>query len=51
MVTQAVEATHAVMDALEYVGLLCIEFFVTRDGRVLVNEIAPRPHNSGHPDV
>ena len=48
LVTQAVEATHAVMDALEYVGLLCIEFFVTRDGRVLVNEIAPRPHNSGH---
>jgi len=45
---QAIEATHAVMDALEYVGLLCIEFFVTRDGRVLVNEIAPRPHNSGH---
>jgi 5-(carboxyamino)imidazole ribonucleotide synthase len=45
---QAVDATHAVMDALEYVGLLCIEFFVTRDGRVLVNEIAPRPHNSGH---
>jgi 5-(carboxyamino)imidazole ribonucleotide synthase len=44
----AIEATHAVMDALEYVGLLCIEFFVTRDGRVLVNEIAPRPHNSGH---
>lgn len=48
LVTQAVEATHAVMDALDYVGLLCIEFFVTRDGRVLVNEIAPRPHNSGH---
>jgi 5-(carboxyamino)imidazole ribonucleotide synthase len=48
MVTQAVDATHAVMDALEYVGVLCIEFFVTRDGRVLVNEIAPRPHNSGH---
>jgi 5-(carboxyamino)imidazole ribonucleotide synthase len=45
---QATEATHTVMDALEYVGLLCIEFFVTRDGRVLVNEIAPRPHNSGH---
>jgi 5-(carboxyamino)imidazole ribonucleotide synthase len=45
---QAVDATHAVMDALEYVGLLCIEFFVTRDDRVLVNEIAPRPHNSGH---
>jgi 5-(carboxyamino)imidazole ribonucleotide synthase len=36
------------MDALEYVGLLCIEFFVTRTGQLLVNEMAPRPHNSGH---
>ncbi len=45
---EAVEAIRAVMNAFEYVGLLCIEFFVTRDGRLLVNEIAPRPHNSGH---
>jgi 5-(carboxyamino)imidazole ribonucleotide synthase len=30
------------------VGLLCVEFFVARDGRLMVNEIAPRPHNSGH---
>src|SRR6185295_11381357 len=29
-------------------GLLCVEFFVTRDGRLLINELAPRPHNSGH---
>ena len=36
------------MDALDFVGILCIEFFVTRDGRLLVNELAPRPHNSGH---
>src|SRR5262245_11504497 len=42
------EAVHAVMDALDYVGLLCIEFFVTKQGQLLVNEIAPRPHNSGH---
>ncbi len=34
--------------ALDLVGLLAVEMFVTRDGRVLVNEIAPRPHNSGH---
>jgi 5-(carboxyamino)imidazole ribonucleotide synthase len=40
--------THRVMDALDYVGVLCIEFFVTADGRLLVNELAPRPHNSGH---
>jgi 5-(carboxyamino)imidazole ribonucleotide synthase len=36
------------MDALSYVGLLCVEFFVTRGGRLMVNELAPRPHNSGH---
>jgi 5-(carboxyamino)imidazole ribonucleotide synthase len=36
------------MDALDYVGVPCIEFFIARDGRLLVNELAPRPHNSGH---
>ena len=41
-------ATRAVLDALAYVGVLCIEFFLASDGRVLVNEMAPRPHNSGH---
>ena len=35
-------------ERLEYVGVLCVEMFVTTDGRLLVNEIAPRPHNSGH---
>ena len=44
----AVDITHRVMDALDFVGVLCIEFFITRDGRLLVNELAPRPHNSGH---
>ena len=44
----ALAATRAVMDALEYIGILCIEFFVTRDGELLINELAPRPHNSGH---
>jgi 5-(carboxyamino)imidazole ribonucleotide synthase len=34
--------------ALDYHGVLCVEMFVTRDGALLVNEIAPRPHNSGH---
>jgi 5-(carboxyamino)imidazole ribonucleotide synthase len=34
--------------ALDVVGLLAVEMFVTRDGRLLVNELAPRPHNSGH---
>jgi 5-(carboxyamino)imidazole ribonucleotide synthase len=36
------------MEALDYIGILCIEFFVARDGRLLINELAPRPHNSGH---
>jgi 5-(carboxyamino)imidazole ribonucleotide synthase len=45
---EAVEVTRAVMEALDYIGILCIEFFVARDGRLLINELAPRPHNSGH---
>ena len=45
---EAIEITRHVMEGLAYIGLLCIEFFVTRDGRLLVNELAPRPHNSGH---
>jgi 5-(carboxyamino)imidazole ribonucleotide synthase len=42
------ELAAAVLEKLDVVGVACVEFFVTRDGRVLVNEIAPRPHNSGH---
>ena len=42
------ETAAAVLERLGVVGVACVEFFVTRDGRVLVNEIAPRPHNSGH---
>jgi 5-(carboxyamino)imidazole ribonucleotide synthase len=38
----------AVATALDYRGVLCVELFVTREGALLVNEIAPRPHNSGH---
>ena len=41
-------AALTVATALNYVGVLCVEFFVLRDGRLLTNEIAPRPHNSGH---
>lgn len=44
----AVDVTRAVLEALEYVGVLCVEFFVAHDGRLLINEVAPRPHNSGH---
>jgi 5-(carboxyamino)imidazole ribonucleotide synthase len=42
------EIARTILDALSYVGVLCIELFHTSDGRLLVNEIAPRPHNSGH---
>ena len=41
-------AAATVAQGLDYVGVLCVEFFVLRDGRLLANEIAPRPHNSGH---
>jgi 5-(carboxyamino)imidazole ribonucleotide synthase len=37
-----------VAQQLELIGVLAVEMFVTRDGQVLVNELAPRPHNSGH---
>ena len=47
-VSDAVAITQAIMEELAYVGVLCVEFFLTADGRVLVNEVAPRPHNSGH---
>jgi 5-(carboxyamino)imidazole ribonucleotide synthase len=45
---QAIEVTRAVMEALDFIGVLCVEFFVTRAGVLLINELAPRPHNSGH---
>ncbi|WP_133794106.1 5-(carboxyamino)imidazole ribonucleotide synthase [Prosthecobacter fusiformis] len=45
---QALELWEAVATGLEYVGTMAVELFVTAEGRVLVNEVAPRPHNSGH---
>jgi 5-(carboxyamino)imidazole ribonucleotide synthase len=45
---QAVEIARDVLDAMDVVGVLCVEFFLTADDRLLVNELAPRPHNSGH---
>src|SRR5574337_588474 len=44
----AVDATRAIAAAMDYVGVLCVEFFVLADGSLVANEIAPRPHNSGH---
>jgi 5-(carboxyamino)imidazole ribonucleotide synthase len=45
---EAVEIARAVLEKLDVVGVLCTEFFLTRDHRLLINELAPRPHNSGH---
>jgi len=44
----AVEAASTIAHTLDYVGVLCVEFFLLADGQLIVNEIAPRPHNSGH---
>jgi 5-(carboxyamino)imidazole ribonucleotide synthase len=45
---RAAEITRTILEELQYVGVLCVEFFLSTDGELLVNEIAPRPHNSGH---
>jgi 5-(carboxyamino)imidazole ribonucleotide synthase len=45
---EAAVTAARILESLGVVGVACVEFFVTRDGRVLVNEIAPRTHNSGH---
>ena len=45
---EASEMARSILEALDVVGVLCVEFFLTRDGKLLVNELAPRPHNSGH---
>lgn len=45
---KAVAITKAIMDALDYIGVIGVEFFVLESGKLIVNEIAPRVHNSGH---
>lgn len=45
---EAKAIAHKIADALNLVGLLAVEFFVTKEGVLLLNELAPRPHNSGH---
>ncbi len=45
---EAVEIAREILTKLEVVGVLCVEFFLTKDEKLLVNELAPRPHNSGH---
>ncbi len=45
---EAIAITRGILEQLDVTGVLCVEFFLARDGRLLVNELAPRPHNSGH---
>ena len=45
---RAAEIGRTILEELQYVGVLCVEFFVSTEGELLVNELAPRPHNSGH---
>ncbi len=45
---EAIEIARHVLETLDVVGVMCVEFFLTREGKLLINELAPRPHNSGH---
>jgi 5-(carboxyamino)imidazole ribonucleotide synthase len=45
---RAIAAAKSIANELHYVGVLCVEFFVLEDSSLIVNEMAPRPHNSGH---
>jgi 5-(carboxyamino)imidazole ribonucleotide synthase len=47
-VKRAIDAAISVANELQYVGVLCVELFLLHDDSLVVNEIAPRPHNSGH---
>src|SRR5262249_15310246 len=46
--SEAIAITRGILEQLNVTGVLCVEFFMTRDHKLLVNELAPRPHNSGH---
>jgi len=48
MAKDAIAIAQGIVEQLNVTGVLCVEFFLTRDGALLVNELAPRPHNSGH---
>jgi 5-(carboxyamino)imidazole ribonucleotide synthase len=45
---EAIEIARTVLEKLDVIGVLCVEFFLKQDGSLLINELAPRPHNSGH---
>ncbi|GBF10807.1 MULTISPECIES: 5-(carboxyamino)imidazole ribonucleotide synthase [Tepidibacillus] len=46
--SEAIKLTEQVMEQMDYRGLLCVEFFYDKNGHLYINELAPRPHNSGH---
>lgn len=48
LTAQAQQAAAQIAEAMKYVGVLCVEFFILDDDSLVVNEVAPRPHNSGH---
>jgi 5-(carboxyamino)imidazole ribonucleotide synthase len=48
VVDEAVALARTVLEKLDVIGVLCVEYFLTANGRLLINELAPRPHNSGH---
>ncbi len=48
---EARSIAKTIVDRLDYKGVLCVEFFVLKDGSLVVNELAPRPHNSGHATI
>ena len=48
LAARAAKIATALVNDLKYVGVLCVEYFVSTDGELFVNELAPRPHNSGH---
>jgi 5-(carboxyamino)imidazole ribonucleotide synthase len=45
---EAREIARATLEALDVLGVMCVEFFLSAEGKLLINEVAPRPHNSGH---
>ncbi len=48
VIAEAVDIARGILETLEVIGVMCVEFFLTHDHELIVNEIAPRPHNSGH---
>ena len=45
---ELIKLTKKITKKLNYSGVLCVEFFITTNGKIIANEMAPRPHNSGH---